>query len=86
MLLSTYQYKIQFTHAKADGLCHLSLLEHTDHIEMSHKTPSVFNFSHIEAVSIISSEIGSATKKNKITLQRYIATLSEVDLTTSAIH
>ena len=78
ILLSAYQYEIQFKptamHADADGLSRLSLPEHTDNTSMSRKTTSMFNIAQIEAVPITSSEIRSATKKHKVLSKVYYYT------------
>ena len=70
VLLSAYQYKIQFkpteAHANADGLSRQPLLQQSDTTVISHKTTSIFNITQIEALPITSSTIGSATRMDKI--------------------
>ena len=78
MLLSAYQYEIQFKpteqHTNADSLSCLPLPLETDTSTLSLEITSVFNIAQIEALPITSTEIGSATKKDSILSKVYRST------------
>ena len=80
VLLSAYHYEIEFKptddHGNADGLSRLPLPADADTTTISTKTTAVFNISQIEALPITSSQIGSATKKDKILSKVYHYTKS----------
>ena len=75
VLLSAYQYEIQFkstqAHANADGLSRLPLLTDDDAPTISTRATTVFNISQIEALPITSTDIASATRKDKVLSKVY---------------
>ena len=75
VLLSAYTYDIRFkstsNHSNADGLSRLPLPTQQDSTVLSTQTTTIFNITQIEALPITATEIGSATKHDKLLSKVY---------------
>lgn len=75
VLLSANTYDIRFkttvNHANADGLSHLPLPTQQDSISISSQTTTLFNISQIEALPITATEVGLATKQDRLLSKVY---------------
>ena len=90
ILLSVYSYDIVFKptnhHGNADGLCRLPLPDERDpSVKIGSHTSSVFNISQMQALPITATDIGAATKQDRILskVYRYTKTTWPSEITTA---
>ena len=86
---SAYTYDIHFktttNHANADGLSRLPLQTQQDSTVISTQTTTIFNISQIEALPITATDIGKATKHDKLLskVYRYTQTSWPADISSA---
>ena len=73
VLLSAYQYEIQFKstsdHANADGLSRLPLSDSKEASVVCSSEPSVFNISQIESLPVTAAQVEAATRTDPILIK-----------------